>query len=61
MDHSPAPDLDAQIVSDTLKQRHDLMIELYRLDQVCLDQAGATAHRQDRGEELRRIEQTVNT
>lgn len=43
--------LDVQIASDTLLQRHDLMIELYRLDQ-----AAASARRQERNEELGRIE-----
>ena len=50
MQATTSPRFDAQIAPDTLLQQHDLMIELYRLDQAAL-----LARRQERNEELRRI------
>jgi hypothetical protein len=52
MHATPSPRFDTQIAPDTLQQQHDLMIELYRLDQAAL-----LARRQERNEELRRIVQ----
>lgn len=46
-----SPRFDTSIASDTLLQQHDLMIELYRLDQ-----AATLARRQERNEDLGRIE-----
>lgn len=43
--------VDLNITSDAMLQRHDLMIELYRLDQASL-----AAKRQARDEDLSRIE-----
>ncbi|MBB5207839.1 hypothetical protein [Chiayiivirga flava] len=43
--------LEPRVASDAQLQRHDLMIELYRLDQ-----ASTLARRQARAEDLSRIE-----
>ena len=51
MQTSPSPRFETQIAPDTLLQRHDLMIELYRLDQAAM-----LARRPEHAEELRRIE-----
>ena len=51
MQTSPSPRFEPQIASDTLLQQHDLMIELYRLDQAAL-----LARRPEHSDELRRIE-----
>lgn len=49
--HAMTAGLDVQVASDAQLQRHDLMIELYRLDQ-----ASTLARRQARTEDLSRIE-----
>ena len=51
MHTSPSQRFETQIAPDTLLQQHDLMIELYRLDQ-----AASAARRQERNDELGRIE-----
>ena len=51
MQTSQSPRVDAQIAPDSLLQQHDLMIELYRLDQAAL-----LARRPEHSDELRRIE-----
>ena len=45
------PAHDVTVASDAQLQRHDLMIELYRLDQAAL-----AARRQERNEDIARIE-----
>lgn len=49
--HAMPSSQDLHVASDAQLQRHDLMIELYRLDQAAL-----VARRQERNEDIARIE-----
>lgn len=49
--HALTTEQELQVASDAQLQRHDLMIELYRLDQ-----AATIARRQERNDDVARIE-----
>lgn len=49
--HASTTEQELQVASDAQLQRHDLMIELYRLDQ-----AATLARRQERNDDVARIE-----